>query len=275
MYIKCFSQVSIINATLYEQTLRAWQLSEIGWGHRHLPHVSTPSYVVFYLCRSSSSCLIPAHTEDILIIRPRTETLQYWHMQCKVNSFVFAMQRLDCEPPLSNRHGCASLAPEPHCFTDGENPALFTKLLFWRFRILPAEWEVCAPCQRWRYQTANLTNKVQLWDTCSLLKFLHLLYLTTAYCREGCHLSLGGIESLFWKYWWLQRNKREWNGAIGVIWFVFDSLGVRLNIVHAAHSEQLMVRRHQSNSQHRSQNDSIIRPQPASQGLEKWIKFYV
>lgn len=46
--------------------------------------------------------------------------------------------RQDLGQSQSNRHGCASLAPEPHCLTG----ALFTEPLLRRFHSRPAEEEV-------------------------------------------------------------------------------------------------------------------------------------
>lgn len=89
--------------------------------------------------------------------------------------------RQDLGQSQSNRHGCASLAPEPHCLTGGENPALFTEPLLRRFPSRPAEEEV-------RSLPVVVASKKQ--NSANKLKFrLFFLFLSPLSLRLQCPTS--------------------------------------------------------------------------------------
>lgn len=115
---KCFSHVSRMNAMLYKET--EWH--EIGGGHR------------------DSAPLPLVGVQLALSLMPSSSTRTRRHY--RIDSCNAESTRQDLGQSHSNRHSCASLAPEPHCLTGGENPALFSELLLRRFHSRPAEEEV-------------------------------------------------------------------------------------------------------------------------------------
>lgn len=119
---KCFSHVSAMNAMLCKQT----QWYEIGRGHRDTERDSAPLPLVWVQLALS---LMPSSSI-------RTQR------RYRIDTRNAEPTRQDLGQSQSNRHGCASLTPEPHCLTGGENPALFTEPLWRRFPSRPAEEEV-------------------------------------------------------------------------------------------------------------------------------------
>lgn len=56
MYSVCFTCEEHEQRVVWTTTV-TWQLSEIDWGHRHLPHISTLSYIMFWLFLTVIACL--------------------------------------------------------------------------------------------------------------------------------------------------------------------------------------------------------------------------